>query len=935
MPNLAKKRDDLADGVALDRKLVQTISRLELEDQIAQLKDVLSGAWKKSSQKALIKAIGQLNALSGPVTPDELDKIQEAVAEVMGTDFESLVKGDLVSMTEAVYKTGMFQVLPSGASILFGLPDLDAIQALSSNSRFWVKSFFNDNLQEAFRAQLNDYFLGGYNRSDLATLMRVHFAAMTDQKDSYWDLLADHTTTKIREIGRLAGYDRAGVTVVRVKAWLDDRTTEFCRRIHGHVIAVNDLTEHVGNYMEACKTRDKEAIKAAWPWWSDKQATEKLTSANAINRQIKAGKIGLPPYHARCRTITVSEFEEAAGSHVQDNNWKLAPYENPIAAHRADPARRSSQWKPVKPARPLKPLGPKRPSVPAPGPARAIDTSAGLLEDVAEGWEPPRYKPKTLPDKWLTEDLDNPPRIPKPPAPPKAPPPPKGWEEIPGTQAGSNAGGQFIGPNGKKHYVKFYANADQAKHEMLANTLSEKLGVGAPKTWIEEIEVNGLKRTGLVTEWIDDASQLKEHLGKKFTAADKKQLTKHYLNAALMGNWDVVGAEFDNLVKAGRKWYAIDQGGSFIFRAQGGIKNYGAVADELESLLLPGRKAGQVFSPILAETIKKDPDEYIKWLSKLTGRQIAIAAQDSGLFMTGIHKTIAARRDYIIGEIKKLKKTGAAGARTTLPPRAHIGREMTHAEAEALIKEDAAAHGINLSDDLARAVARTTYEYTGSDYSAIRNAQMGRVKNAKNKRRAMLLEEYLDIAAPFPPEEVIWRGMREKREVFESLDVGELYSLKAVSSFTTNSRKARRFAGAKSSGVLLKFKNGTALSTTIQHNSNFFEEYEVLVSGRVWIKILKKEVIDDRLVVTCELGKVDPLTREIIKFSILLEEEGFKVPSENGEKPQWLIDEQAESDARHPIHIIKLDGRQVLYHPDGTEEEIGPEHPWFNHYADL
>lgn len=921
-PALAKKRDEVAERVKLDRKTVQVLSRLELDDQVNHLKDILSQAWKKSSRKALIGALETLQSMTGPVTLAELDAIQEGVAEALGTDFESLIKDDLISTTEAVYKTGLWQVLPSGASIMFNVADLDAIRTLNSNARFWIKTYFDDNMQEAFRAQLNDYFLGGYTRKDLATLMRVHFADMTRQKENYWDLLADHTATKVREIGRLAGYDRAGVTAVRVKARLDEKTTEFCRRLHGHVIAVSTLKDHVNKYFEACKTKDKEAIKASWPWWPDKDAERKLTSANAINRQIKRGTIGMPPYHARCRTITVAEFTAAPGSHIEDENWKLSPFENPIAPLRADPRDGADRWTPVTRQKPLKPrrAAPAPARTPAPAAARVVDTSAGLAEDVARQWEPPRYTVPKLPDIYLTEDLFRPPRIPK----------PKGWEEIPNTQAGSNTGGQFIGPDGKKYYVKFYSDVGQAKHEMLANDLTNKLGgIGAPKTKVQEIKVGEVKKTGLVTEWIDDAAQLKNP-NRKFTAAEKKQLAKHYLNASLLGNWDVVGMEFDNLVKAGRKWYCIDQGGAFIYRARGGLKDYGAVVAELESLLLPGRKAGKVFNRVLKGTIEADPDQYIKWLQKLTDRKIRNSVKAAGLEASGITDTISARRDYIIGHLRAFKRRapGLDGARPALskniPARDHLEPNMANFMRAETIQKDAEAAGVTVGINTAKEVSKAVSRYTGSGYRPMRNAQMGRENNPAALNLANMIEEYLDLAPPFPKGKPLYRGMSFKKDFFKRLGVGGKYELNALASFT--SKQSSAFSG----DVMLIVENGMDYATSVRHLSQYPNEWEVLASGRNVVKITKQENRGGKLWVWAEVAEVKPLQREVLKMAKNVDDE--QLPQFE-EKPEWLKLEH--SDPGIPYKGIDKDGKQFLFYDDGTEEEVGPDHPLFNPYQGL
>ncbi len=202
---------------------------------------------------------------------------------------------------------------------MWNLPDTKSLRVLNDNTLFWIGEYYSDNVQESLKATMQDYFTGGYNRKELATLMRVHFKDLVNKPKSYWDLLADHICTKTREIGRVSGYEQAGIEVVRIRARIDDRTTEFCRRVHGHILSIRDMRGMVDRYLEACETQDKEKIKKAWPWWSDKDSANRLRSPDDINKWISRGKIGPPPYHARCRTITVAEFEYAPGSHVNDD----------------------------------------------------------------------------------------------------------------------------------------------------------------------------------------------------------------------------------------------------------------------------------------------------------------------------------------------------------------------------------------------------------------------------------------------------------------------------------------------------------------------------------------------------------------------------------------------------------------------------------------
>jgi hypothetical protein len=57
------------------------------------------------------------------------------------------------------------------------------------------------------------------------------------------------------------------------------------------------------------------------------------------------------------------------------------------------------------------------------------------------------------------------------------------------------------------------------------------------------------------------------------------------------------------------------------------------------------------------------------------------------------------------------------------------------------------------------------------------------------------------------------------------------------------------------------------------------------------------------------------------------------MPGHNGwgeEKPPMTPEEKAQADAELPVKIITKRG-QFLIHPDGTKEEIGPEHPLYSH----
>lgn len=111
--------------------------------------------------------------------------------------------------------------------------------------------------------------------------------------ESYWDLLADHTCKKIREIGRVSGYEKAGIEYVQFRVHLDNRTTKICRAMHVRIIVVKDMRSHVNSYLDACASKNKKKIKDSWPWISDKDAME---IAGKKTSDLIRDKVIMPPF---------------------------------------------------------------------------------------------------------------------------------------------------------------------------------------------------------------------------------------------------------------------------------------------------------------------------------------------------------------------------------------------------------------------------------------------------------------------------------------------------------------------------------------------------------------------------------------------------------------------------------------------------------------
>lgn len=222
-----------------------------------------------------------------------------------------------------------------------------------------------------------------------------------------------------------------------------------------------------------------------------------------------------------------------------------------------------------------------------------------------------------------------------------------------GGQGGSNAGGFYRGSDGVDRYVKFYRDAAQGRGEALANTLYRDLGLGAPKSTI--FEHNG--KDAFASEIIPGGKTL-EHIG--VTPDLAKKVLNGFAADVLVGNWDAVGLTYDNILVHGGDVHRIDNGGTFLKRAQGEDKPSGLLNQitEAKNLLNPdvnaeysrlARKAGVRSVEDMASGFKQQ-------VAKITTLQ-----KESG----GWEKYVSDRAPYITGT-EKQKIVDMLNSRTKL-----------------------------------------------------------------------------------------------------------------------------------------------------------------------------------------------------------------------------------------------------------------------------
>ena len=140
---------------------------------------------------------------------------------------------------------------------------------------------------------------------------------------------------------------------------------------------------------------------------------------------------------------------------------------------------------------------------------------------------------------------------------------------------GGSTGAMIVEKDGLKYVLKQEGkvSGEHIANEAAADKLYRSAGIRVPdcRTYV----VDG--KTYKLAQFIDGGQSLSAFMAKATNDEKervRKELLKGYPIDVLLGNWDVVGADMDNILvdKEGHAW-RIDNGSTFNFRAQGAKKD--------------------------------------------------------------------------------------------------------------------------------------------------------------------------------------------------------------------------------------------------------------------------------------------------------------------------------------------------------------------------
>jgi hypothetical protein len=275
---------------------------------------VLNNAWRKELREAAYQAIQMLSELSDAERLDKgrIDALMTVINQNLGSDFMMAVSRETKAFVERSLRLGLqdvrTQVKASISIGLWGIKDQQLASQIQNQNLFWIGKHFGTDISDGFRNTLTKAMEQGFTREQLANALREQFSDLGEKSHAYWQGLAEHTALRIREFGRLSGYEKAGVKYYRLVNPMDDRTSEICWALvsQNKIYPLDVALEVRDNLMDIDVNAEgleeaREQVKALAPWVRESQI-ERDADGNPVG--ISGAHTPFPPFHWKCRTET-------------------------------------------------------------------------------------------------------------------------------------------------------------------------------------------------------------------------------------------------------------------------------------------------------------------------------------------------------------------------------------------------------------------------------------------------------------------------------------------------------------------------------------------------------------------------------------------------------------------------------------------------------
>ena len=271
---------------------------------VSKLTNSIVNTFDKQRIEAINQAIDYLSHLPADesISESHMQKLNEIFQSYLSIDFEDAVRENIYELGTQLYKNGINEVSKtSGIKLFFDVNDQNAADILSSHNLFYIGNYYDEHISENLNGILKDYYTGNKTIKDVREDFYNKYSRVTEKGQSYFEGLAEHTASRARELGKITGFEKAGIAYYEIRAIIDDRTSDICLSMNGRIFPVSDGANLRD---EILSMSSPEEIKSVAPWRAAGEVSNLHTS------DLPPG-MEFPPYHFRCRTIAVAyPFED-------------------------------------------------------------------------------------------------------------------------------------------------------------------------------------------------------------------------------------------------------------------------------------------------------------------------------------------------------------------------------------------------------------------------------------------------------------------------------------------------------------------------------------------------------------------------------------------------------------------------------------------------
>ena len=267
---------------------------------LKELKEALLTSFDEKRSEAINKAIEYLVSVDDEkFSKKDAKKVNDILKKTLGQDLAGVLEKNVNDLSDKLFKSGISDVARSlKLKLSFDVVDSKAARILGEHTMFWILNYYSDHLQ----TEIDDILKGYYNEGKLIREVASDFATSFSDKSNrgfaYFEGLAEHTTYRVNELGKVSGFEKAEIEYYEIKAIIDDRTSDVCRYMDGVIFPVSEAIKFRDTVL---KLKSPEEIKNFAPWRS---ASELLD----FKKDGFPTGMAMPPYHWRCRTIIIAYF---------------------------------------------------------------------------------------------------------------------------------------------------------------------------------------------------------------------------------------------------------------------------------------------------------------------------------------------------------------------------------------------------------------------------------------------------------------------------------------------------------------------------------------------------------------------------------------------------------------------------------------------------